>query len=213
MPARTPHLPAEQRKAVTVEAVVELAGENDPAEITTAAIAKHMNLTQGALFRHFPNKDAIWQAVMEWVAERLLSRVDAAARGIDSPLAALEAMFMTHVDFVANHPGVPRMMFGELQRAADTPAKRMVRVLIGRYGERLRTLIEKGKARGEIASEIDAGLAATQFIGTIQGLVMQALLGGEVERMRADAPGAFAIYRRGIGTGAEVRRLAGGEAE
>ncbi len=50
------HLPADERRAVTVESVVALAGSQNPSEITTAAIAKHMNLTQGALFRHFPNK-------------------------------------------------------------------------------------------------------------------------------------------------------------
>jgi hypothetical protein len=36
------------------------------------------------------------------------------------------------------------------------------------------------------------------FIGTIQGLVMQSLLDGDVERIRRDAPRAFAIYCRGI---------------
>lgn len=193
------HLPAEERKAVTVEAVIELAGEQDPGEITTAAIAKHMKLTQGALFRHFPSKEAIWEAVMAWVAERLLARLDAAAEGVESPLAALEAMFMAHVDFVARHPGVPRMMFGELQRSGDTPAKRMVRTLIGRYGERLRALIKQGQAGGEIAPETDVDAAATLFIGTIQGLVMQSLLAGDPQRIRTDAAGAFAIYRRGIG--------------
>ncbi|HHH6468850.1 TPA: TetR/AcrR family transcriptional regulator, partial [Escherichia coli] len=45
------HLPADERRAVTVESVVALAGSQNPSEITTAAIAKHMNLTQGALFR------------------------------------------------------------------------------------------------------------------------------------------------------------------
>ena len=120
------HLPADERRAVTVESVVALAGSQNPSEITTAAIAKHMNLTQGALFRHFPNKEAIWQAVMEWVAERLLARIDRSAQGIESPLAAMEAMFMSHIEFVAEHPGVPRMMFGELQRAESTPAKCIV---------------------------------------------------------------------------------------
>lgn len=183
-----------------MEAVIELAAEQNPSEITTSAIAKRMNLTQGALFRHFPSKDAIWQAVMEWVAERLLARVDKAAQSAASPLAALEAMFMAHIDFVAEHPGVPRMLFGELQRAGDTPAKRMVQTLISRYGERLRSLIEQGKLRGELAPEVDTTAAATLFIGTIQGLVMQSLLAGGVERIRVDAPGAFAIYRRGIGS-------------
>jgi TetR/AcrR family transcriptional regulator len=192
------HLPADERRAVTIEAVVDLAGLQNPSEITTAAIAKHMNLTQGALFRHFPTKDAIWQAVMEWVAERLLARIDGAAQGIDSPLAAMQAMFMSHVEFVAEHPGAPRMMFGELQRAEQTAPKRIVQSLIQRYAERLHRLIEAGKACGELPAELDTEAAATLFIGTIQGLVMQSLLAGNVERIRHDAPRVFAIYRRGI---------------
>ena len=158
-----------------------------------------MNLTQGALFRHFPTKDAIWQAVMEWVAERLLARIDRAAQGAESPLAAMQAMFMAHVEFVAEHPGVPRMMFGELQRAESTPAKRMVQTLIQRYGERLHRLIENGKACGELSATLDSEAAVTLFIGTIQGLVMQSLLAGDVARIRREAPRVFAIYRRGIG--------------
>ena len=51
------NLPADERRTVTIKSVVELAGTQNPSKITTAAIAKHMNLTQGALFRHFPNKE------------------------------------------------------------------------------------------------------------------------------------------------------------
>ena len=80
MLTRSKNLPADERRVVTVEAVIELAGSQNPGDITTAAIAKHMNLTQGALFRHFPNKEAIWQAAMEWVAERLLTRLDHSAQ-------------------------------------------------------------------------------------------------------------------------------------
>lgn len=192
------HLPADARRAETVEAVVELAGTTNPAEITTAAIARHMNVTQGALFRHFPSKDAIWQAVMEWVAERLLARIDNAARGLESPLAALEAMFMSHVEFVAERPGVPRMIFGELQRGEASVARRMVHTLIQRYSERLYRLLEQGKVIGELAPDLDSEGAAVLFIGSIQGLVMQSLLAGDQDRLRRDAPRVFALYRRGI---------------
>ena len=195
---RPKSLPADQRRALTVEAVIELTAEQNPGDITTAAIAQRMNLTQGALFRHFPSKDAIWQAVMEWVAERLLQRVDRAIQGVDSPLQALEAVFMAHIEFVVARPGVPRLLFGELQRAEDTPAKRMARTLIGAYRERLRALIDTGKVRGEVASDVDTAAAVVAFIGSIQGLVMQSLLSGKAGKMRADAPGAFVIYRRGI---------------
>ena len=200
MNTRSKNLPADERRAVTVEAVVALAASKNPSEITTAAIAKQMNLTQGALFRHFPNKEAIWQAVMEWVAERLLARIDHAAQGIESPLAAMQAMFMSHVEFVVEHPGVPRMLFGELQRTESTPAKRMVQTLLQRYAERLNRFIEIGKARGELSVTLDNEAAAMLFIGSIQGLVMQSLLAGDVDRIRRDAPRVFEIYRCGIGS-------------
>ena len=198
MSRHSKHLPADERRAATVEAVVDLAAEQNPSDITTTAIAQRMGLTQGALFRHFPTKDAILQAVMSWVTERLLARVDKAAEGTTSPVAALEAVFMTHIDFVSEHPGVPRMLFGELQRPGETLPKRMVQTLIQHYGERLHRLLEAGKAQGELDAGLDVDAAAVLFIGTIQGLVMQSLLAGKVSRIRRDAPAVFAIYRRGI---------------
>ena len=193
------YLSAQERRAATVEAVVELAAEQNPSDITTTAIAQRMGLTQGALFRHFPTKDAILESVMDWVAERLLARVDKAAASAASPMAALEAVFMAHIDFVAEHPGVPRMLFGELQRPGDTLPKKMVQTLIRHYGERLQHLLETGKTQGELHAKLDIEAASVSFIGSIQGLVMQSLLASDVTRMRRDAVGVFAIYLRGIG--------------
>lgn len=183
---------------MTIETVIALAAEQNPSEITTGAIAERMNLTQGALFRHFPTKEAVWQTVLEWVAERLLARIDQAAQGAASPLAAMEAMFKAHLDFVARHPGVPRMLLGELQRAKDTAAKRLVRALLTQYAQRLHALLEQGKAQGEVAADVDVNVAATLFIGAIQGLVMQSLIAGKTSSLRSAAPGAFALYARGV---------------
>jgi AcrR family transcriptional regulator len=192
------NLPADARRAVTIEAVITLAGTKNPSDITTAAIAKHMNLTQGALFRHFPTKDALWQSVMEWVAVRLLARLDAAAQGIASPLGAMHAMFMGHITFVLEHPGVPRMLFGQLQTTEATPAKRMAQTLLQGYAERLRTRIDAGKALGEISPAIQTQAAAALFIGTIQGLVMQSLLSNDLQHLRNEAAAVYAIYERGL---------------
>ena len=192
------HLPAEERRSVTVETVLALAAEQNPSEITTAAISARMHLTQGALFRHFPSKEALWTAVMEWVAERLMQRIERAVAEAPGPLAALRSMFLAHAGFVVEHPGVPRMMFGELQRAEASAPKRMAQTLIRRYGERVRALLEAGQAAGEVAADLDLDAATTLFIGTIQGLVMQSLLAGEPERISREAPAVLALYLRGI---------------
>ena len=200
MKSHPKHLPADERRAVTVEAVVALAADQNPSEITTTAIAKHMGLTQGALFKHFPTKESIVEAVLDWVAERLLSRVDRAIEGAPSPVAAIEAVFTAHVEFVAEHPGVPRMLFGELQRAELTAPKRMAQTIMRRLRSRLTRLIEEGKAAGAISPMLDADAAVTCLIGMVQGLVMQSLLANDVGRIRREAPRVFAIYLHGIGS-------------
>src|SRR3546814_4306274 len=73
-----------------------------------------------------------------------------------------------------------------------------LQTLIHQYGERLRRLLEAGKAQGELDAQLDVDAAAVLFIGTIQGLVMQSLIAGDVAGIRRDAPRAFAIYLRGI---------------
>lgn len=198
MDTTSKHLPADERRAVTVEAVVELAAEQNPSDITTTAIAKRMHLTQGALFRHFPTKDAIWEAVMQWVSEHVLGFVEKAVKSQPSAIATLEAIYAAHIEFVARHPGVPRMLFGELQRPGESPAKRIVETLTSRYADRLRAVIREGKARGELSPNVDPTAAATMFIGMIQGLVMQSLLAGDTSRIRREARGVFAIYRQGV---------------
>ena len=46
MSGHSRHLPADERRAATVEAVVDLAAEQNPSDITTTAIAQRMGLTQ-----------------------------------------------------------------------------------------------------------------------------------------------------------------------
>nr|WP_202971555.1 hypothetical protein [Methylophaga nitratireducenticrescens] len=49
-----------------------------------------------------------------------------------------------------------------------------------------------------MSSTLDNQATVTLFIGTIQGLVMQSLLAGDMEGIRHDAPRVFKIYRCGI---------------
>ena len=201
MSSRTKHLPSEDRRIEAVEAVIDLAANANPENITTSAIAARMRLSQGALFRHFPTKDAIWQGVVEWVSERLLSLVDRLAGAESDPLKALEAMFLGHVDFVAQHPGVPRMLMGQLQREGMTPGKRMAQVMMQNYATRLRRILSDARTSGALPADLDEAAAATLFLGMIQGLVVQSLLHGDMAQMRSDAPRVFAIYRAGLSQG------------
>jgi TetR/AcrR family transcriptional regulator len=197
--AGSARLPTEARQAEIVATVLRLAQDGSPALITTSDLAKAMGLSQGALFKHFPSKDAMWLAVMEWVTGCLLLALKDAAKSASTPTDALRAVFEAHVDFVIAHPGVPRLIFHELQQSQDSPLKAQVRGLMQDYQTLLAGLLTAAVQTGDAAPDLDVPAAATQFIGMVQGLVMQSMLGGQVAGMRAQAPRVFALYLRGIG--------------
>ncbi len=192
------NLPADERRTATVEAVVALAAQQNPTDITTAAIAQHMGLTQGAIFRHFSSKESIVQSVLDWVSDKLMTRVDQAAQMHLSPMAALEAVFMAHIGFISEYPGAPRMLLAELQKSGDTIPKRMVVTLITNYRGRITELLEKGKACGEVVRELDLDATSTLYVGMIQGLAIQSLTKSEPVHLLENASKTFAVFKRGL---------------
>ncbi|MDP3538076.1 MAG: TetR/AcrR family transcriptional regulator [Azonexus sp.] len=199
-------LSGEERRAEIVDAVLRLSAERSPGLITTAEIARALSLSQGALFKHFPRKEDIWLAVAERIAESLLATVEQAAQQAASPLAALHGIFMAHVGFVIEHPGAPRFIFHELQRSVDSPVKSRLREMLARYRQILMGLLETAEQQGELAEGTNKSAAASLFLGSIQGLVMQSMLAGSSAAMRQQAEAILPIFERGI------RREKSGEA-
>lgn len=189
---------AEERREETVAAVIDLASERGPDGITTQAIATRIGVTHGALFRHFPDKLSIWRAVFDWLEARLGRVADAAMVAGGEPLVVLERLFHAQVDFVARHPGVPRILFHELQRPAGSPLQVLARDIVGGYRERLRTLIARAKEAGELPPGLDEDAAAVLFIGTIQGLVVQSTLSCGALDMREAARRVFPLLLDGF---------------
>ncbi len=190
-------LMTDARQREIVGAVLALARECGPDAITTQAIAERIGVTQGAIFRHFADKQAIWLAVFAWVRASLSTVFAAAVAKADTPLAKIEQAFLAHVAFITANPGVPRVMFHELQYPGDSPARVEVGAMMTEYGKGLALLFKQAKAAGELPADLDMTLAPMLFIGAVQSLVIQAALGGDEAGMVKRARRLFPLLLNG----------------
>ena len=190
-------LPAARRQQDVVQAVLGLAVTLDPGAITTVAIAERVGVTHGALFRHFADKEAIWAAVFGWVSGALGEAVDRAFREGRDPLDTLGRVFMAHVGFVAEHPGVPRILFHELQRPGNSAARGRLRELVLGYRKRLVALLDSARAARQVDADLDTEAAAVLFIGTVQGIVLQETLFARAGSMQTHARRIFPLLLHG----------------
>lgn len=190
--------PTETRQAELDAAALALASACSPPLTTTADIAAAVGISQGAVFKHFATKDALWQAAMAWVHTTLLARLEAAEGRATGPLDAMRAIFMAHVDFVTTHPGVPRVLFHELQNPQASPVKQQVQALMSAYQQRLRRLLA---VAADQAPGLNREAGAALFVGMVQGLVMQAMASGQLARMSTQTGLMFTLPLRAIGAG------------
>lgn len=191
-------LPTGERQETIIDAVLALSAEIGPARVTTQAIAERIGVTHGALFRHFPDKQAIWAGVFAWLPVALGAALEAPFRDGRDPLDTLERVFHAHVGFVAAHPGVPRILFHELQSPDNTGPRQQLREFVGRYRQRLAGLFDAARAEGLVAPDLDTEAAAVLFIGTVQGLVLQTTLFTDEGGMAAHARRLFPLLLDGF---------------
>lgn len=192
-------LKTKDRQAELAQAALALAAQRNPADITTGDLAQAIGITQGGVFKHFDSKEAIWLAAIDWAHQSLLERLAEAAQENEADsLEALRSVFIAHIVFVEQHPGVPRLIFQELQHPTPTPLKAKVQSLMNDYRALIADLLAHVRREGMIAPEVDLKAAAVLFMGAVQGLVMQSLVSGNLRDMKFQAKKIFNLYQAGL---------------
>lgn len=198
--------PAAERRAHAVQALLDLARHTAPDQISTAAIAERMGVSHGALFRHFPSRDALWAEAVAWATAELDARFDACA--LPSPMAHVAALMACHAAMLSDNPGLVRMLFAELQRPATSLARETGKSFMQRFRGRLKTLLTAAQAEGSLDSQLDPEEVAGLLVASQQGLVLQALAHDGFADLNERSRRAVALFLRWAPGGVPTERPA-----
>jgi AcrR family transcriptional regulator len=196
-------LSSAERQDEIIKAAVELAGREGMDNVTTQGIADAIGVTQGAIFRHFPTKDAIWISVVHWARGRLMGVVDMAASQASNPLEAVEKIFFAHIGFADKYPALPRVLL-----SANPHLKQIMKEMLAGYEERIAAFLSAAKTLSLVRRDLDESDAATLFIAMVQGLVMHVLILRAKKSLIGEARRVFPIYMAGIGARSLNRKSA-----
>ncbi len=191
----------EDRQQEIVLTVLALAEARGVEAITTQAIAEHMGLTQGAVFRHFPNKEAIWTAVLDWLQGRL-GEVFQPAPGA-SPLTEVMRIFDAYMALFAAYPAVPRLFFSDTFHHPYPRLHARLQAMVQGCESQLAQWLTEAAALGEVRADLPASAAAKLLLTAIQGLAFQSCVLGIVADPVAAGRQLFPLYLAAIGAAKE----------
>jgi AcrR family transcriptional regulator len=177
------NLPIEKREYITKIAVEEF-GNYDYTDVSISRIVARAGIAKGSFYQYFSDKEDLYGYLLDLIVQKKwemfsLEHPDPYHTGI---FRYLRWMMQAGVQFELTYPDLVRVGYRALSRSASPQE------LFARYRQQsfsfYRHLVERGKAQGDIAPEIDDELAAFLFdaiFSTLGQFLMQRIAQREEE--------------------------------
>ncbi|HYO01885.1 MAG TPA: TetR/AcrR family transcriptional regulator [Mycobacterium sp.] len=122
------------RRSQLVAAAERLVAEHGFLAVRLEDIGAAAGVTGPAIYRHFPNKEALLVELLVGISTRLLAGATDVVANIDDPAVALDDLIDFHLDFVFTEPDLIRIQDRDLAHL-PAAAKRQVRRAQRQYVE------------------------------------------------------------------------------
>jgi len=170
--------PAETRKAEIIDASLRLADKLGPDRLTTAAIANAVGLTQPGVFRHFPKKQELWEAVAARIGAMMEARWTKAQNPDATPTDKICALITAQLRLIQSTPAIPAILFSRELHTKNKGLRMAFFELMSRFHRLIADLMSQACAAGELRDDIDPDDAAYLIIGLVQGLAVRWSISG-----------------------------------
>lgn len=102
----------ERRQQVLTVLTHMLHSERGMERMTTARLAKEVGVSEAALYRYFPSKTKMFEALIDNIEANLFSRITTSIRHETNTMNRVRDIMQMILDFARKNPGLTRILTG-----------------------------------------------------------------------------------------------------
>ncbi len=105
--------PPGQRRIQILQALAEMLEQPKGDKITTAALARKLEFSEAALYRHFASKAQMFEGLIEFIESTVFGLVNQISERQSDGLAQARDIVGMLLQFASNNPGMTRVLIGD----------------------------------------------------------------------------------------------------
>lgn len=180
-----------------LQAALEVFAEKGYHRALVDDIVRASHTSKGAVYHHFPNKEALFLALVDEFAGRLAESVAAAIAGAEGALGKVEAALTSGLETFAHHRDLARILL--LESVSLGPSYQTKRLEVhDRFAALIRAHLDEAVAEGSIPS-LDTQVATLAWLGALNEVVVQWLCRGRPDLLGEAVPALAPLLLRSIG--------------
>ncbi len=161
---------ANNRKEQILQALA-LELEQRPGErITTANLAKAVGVSEAALYRHFPSKAKMFDALIDFSETAVFGLITQSIANNDDPIAQIENIMAIILVFSTRNPGITRILLGDALVGENERLLKRSNQFFERIETQLRSILREGELSKQLSYQGSNGhLLASLLLSILEG--------------------------------------------
>lgn len=158
-----------ERKLQILQMIAEMLEQPKGEKITTALLAKKLDLSEAALYRHFASKAQMFEGLIEFIEQTVFGLVNKIASEETDGMKQVEGIVALLLGFAQKNRGMTRVLIGDALVNEDERLQLRINQFLDRIEATLKQSLRIAATQGKLPAELDAGAHANLLLCFVIG--------------------------------------------
>ena len=160
------------RKQDILQSLAQMLEEDLSERITTARLAKHVGVSEAALYRHFPSKARMYESLLDFSEESVFTMINKISQSEFDSLEKCQRICQVILGFSQKNPGICRLLMGEVLLGETQRLKERVSQFFDKVEMQIKQ-VHRDEAIKENRSTVESASFAKFLTTIIEGRLQQ----------------------------------------
>lgn len=160
-----------RREEILQSLALMLESSDGSQRITTAKLAASVGVSEAALYRHFPSKTRMFDSLIEFIEDSLITRINLILKDEKDTTARLRLIVLLLLGFGERNPGLTRILTGHALMFEQDRLQGRINQLFERIEAQLRQVLREKRMREGEGYTTDETLLASQILAFCEGML------------------------------------------
>ncbi|WP_404341225.1 nucleoid occlusion factor SlmA [Pseudoalteromonas mariniglutinosa] len=161
------------RKEQILQALAQMLETSPGQRITTAKLALQVGVSEAALYRHFPSKARMFEGLIEFIEDTLLSRINIILENEKESQARIYNILVLLLAFAEKNPGITRILTGDALQGEQERLRDRVQGLFEKLETQFKQVLRERKLREGKTFQSDESTLANFLLAYVEGKMNQ----------------------------------------
>jgi len=161
------------RKEQILQALAQMLETSLGQRITTAKLAAEVGVSEAALYRHFPSKARMFEGLIEFIEDTLLSRINLILENEKETQSRIYNILLLLLAFAEKNPGITRILTGDALQGEQERLRERVQGLFEKLETQIKQVLRERKLREGKTFQSDELTIANFLLAYIEGKMNQ----------------------------------------